>query len=70
VDFLENDILEVAVKTRANLTRGYERIIQAMFSTLDAIAKEIDSDLKNASDDKEHLNLHILNMGKFPFRVS
>ncbi len=59
------DMLEVATKTRAHLTKGYERIIQAMFSTLDAIAKEIDSDVKNALDDKDHLNLHILNMGKY-----
>ena len=48
-------------QTRQTVNDAYEKIINAMMSSLDSIAKETDQ----TGDDKEQLNANIMYIGKF-----
>lgn len=52
-------------QARQTVNDAYARIVKAMMETLDAMAQQVANDPKAAADDKEHLNIHIVHVGKF-----
>lgn len=52
--------IEAESQTRQAVNDAYEKIINAMMSSLDTIAKETDQ----TGDDKEQLNANIMYIGK------
>ncbi len=63
VDHLEALLNEKAPKSRQAVTICYEKIISAMFLGLEATSKELAMDRTAAIDDKEQVNMYILNIG-------
>ena len=61
---LSNVVVDLG--TRSVLDKAYDKLLKCMFDTLDSLAKEIEQHMiteqKEAADDKETLNLHILNI--------
>ncbi|KAL2918232.1 hypothetical protein HK105_202159 [Polyrhizophydium stewartii] len=47
---------------RKTVDKAYSRIIKSMFETLEAVAQQAGNDPKAASDEKDFLNIHILNV--------
>ncbi|KAI8916885.1 exocyst complex component Sec3-domain-containing protein [Entophlyctis helioformis] len=45
---------------RRTVDKAYSRIIKSIFETLEAVAQQLGNDPKNASDEKDFLNIHIL----------
>ena len=54
---------ENCIKSKALTTKGYEKIIKAMFDVLEFVSVDAAQDKTAAPDDKEHVNMHILNIG-------
>lgn len=57
--------LQPSSKVRNLINQAYERVVNGMISSLDAIARE--SDL--AGDDKEQLNAHVMIVGKYYIHI-
>ena len=49
-------------KSRKVVDRSYSKIIKVMFETLEAVASQVDQELK--TDEKEYLNVQIMTVGK------
>ncbi|RUS25748.1 exocyst complex component Sec3-domain-containing protein [Jimgerdemannia flammicorona] len=51
--------------SRRLVDAAYEKVVKTMFDSLEAIAKESDQ----TGDDKEQLNVHIMTIGRWQYRV-
>lgn len=57
--------LQPSSRVRNLINNAYERVVNGMVSSLDAIARESDM----AGDDKEQLNAHIITVGRYMKRL-
>lgn len=49
--------------SRAIATKGYEKIVKQLFDTLDFISLDSAQDKALVTEDREHVHMHILNIG-------
>ena len=64
VDRMETMLSNWDGVTRKTVDKAYSRIIKSMFETLEAVAQQVGSEPKNANDEKDFVNIHILTVGK------
>jgi hypothetical protein len=50
-------------KTRVIATRGYEKIIKQLFDALDFVSIDTTQEKGMAVDDREHVFMHVTNIG-------
>lgn len=60
VDRMEKMLSNWDGTTRKTVDRAYAKLIKCMFETLDQCAQQFNTETKNALDEKESLNIHIL----------
>jgi exocyst complex component 1 len=60
VDRMERMLSNWDGTTRKTVDRAYAKIIKSMFETLEQCAQQVGADIKNAVDEKDSLNTHIL----------
>ncbi|KAI9205813.1 exocyst complex component Sec3-domain-containing protein [Polychytrium aggregatum] len=62
VDRMEGCLEDSDGPARQGVCRAYERIVQKIMETLNDVAREVAADSKLSNDDKEQLNIHIINV--------
>lgn len=55
---------EKSVKSRIIATKGYEKIVKQLFDALDFVSVDTTQDKMLVADDREHVFMHITNIGK------